>query len=302
MEKHKYYELAVQAFSGTSFSPEKRAESYCADHDQRKQEFIDWLNDLETDIDKEAEIERFKANIDNAFNAYLGAHSRVMSTMITGPANFPVNSNRKRGDTADRRMSEYLECTQKAKDSIMKRVRKEQIENAGGELEINKKKLEGLVKLQEAMKKANSIIRKAPKYKRTDEKIEALVSAGFKPDQAEKLFTPDCLGGIGFHGFQLTNNNAKIKNTEQRIRVLEARENAETTETEINGIKIVENTEIERMQLIFDGKPEYNIREELKRNGFKWSPREGAWQRKLTNNARWTVKRDLSFLQTQEVK
>jgi len=295
MERHKHYNLAVQSFSGTSFSPERRAEQYCAEFEERKEKFREWIEKIETDIDKRAEIDRFNKNLENAFTSYLHAHSRVMSTMITGPANFPVNSNRKKGDTADRRMGEYLECTQKAKDSIMKRVRKEQVINAGGELEINKKKLENLIKLQEVMRQANKIIRKAPKYQKTEQKIQDLISIGMKPYQAEKIFNPDCMGTIGFAGFSLTNNNAKIRNTERRVEELERREQDETKEKEVNGIKIIENTEQDRLQLVFDGKPESDIIRELKSNGFRWSPRNMAWQRQLTNNAKYAVER-LSFL------
>ncbi len=294
--EHKYYNLGVQAFSGTSFSPEKRAESRCRDHDEEIREFTEWLNDLDTDMDKEAELERYTANIDKAFSAYLGAHSRVMSTMITGPANFPTGTNRKRGDTADRRMGEYLECTQKAKQSINKRVNKERIEKAGGEIGVARTKLEKLKKWHELMKTANKIIRMKPKGESTKEKVKLLMDAGLSDALVLKLFVPD-FGSTGFQGFYLTNSNATIKRTAQRIRELERKEEAETTEREINGIKIIENAEADRMQLVFDGKPADEIRQELKHNGFRWSPRAGAWQRKLTNNARYTVKKQLSFLQ-----
>jgi len=34
-----------------------------------------------------------------------------------------------------------------------------------------------------------------------------------------------------------------------------------------------------------DHKPEPEVRDVLKRNGFKWAPSQGAWQRQLTDNA-----------------
>lgn len=46
-----------------------------------------------------------------------------------------------------------------------------------------------------------------------------------------------------------------------------------------------------RLQLIFDGKPEDAVRDILKKNGFKWSPKNGAWQRQLTDNALFSLKR-----------
>ena len=55
----------------------------------------------------------------------------------------------------------------------------------------------------------------------------------------------------------------------------------ETTETERNGIKFVENADENRIQLIFDGKPPAAVRGILKSNGFRWSPYNTAWQRNL---------------------
>lgn len=51
------------------------------------------------------------------------------------------------------------------------------------------------------------------------------------------------------------------------------------------GFQVERNTDINRLQLKFDGKPEANIRSILKSNGFRWSPREGAWQRQLGGNS-----------------
>ena len=44
-----------------------------------------------------------------------------------------------------------------------------------------------------------------------------------------------------------------------------------------------------RLQLIFDGKPEPEVLEILKRNGFRWSPKNEAWQRQLTPNAKYAL-------------
>lgn len=64
-----------------------------------------------------------------------------------------------------------------------------------------------------------------------------------------------------------------------------------TQETECKLFKVVENTEIMRLQIIFDGKPEPEVRDILKKNGFRWSPKNSCWQRQLTNNARYSLNR-----------
>ena len=53
--------------------------------------------------------------------------------------------------------------------------------------------------------------------------------------------------------------------------------------------KVVENTEIMRLQIIFDGKPDPEVRTVLKKNGFKWAPSQGAWQRLLNTSARYAL-------------
>ena len=55
--------------------------------------------------------------------------------------------------------------------------------------------------------------------------------------------------------------------------------------------KVVKNTEIMRLQLLFDGIPEASTREILKKNGFRWSPSQKAWQRLLNDNALYSLKR-----------
>lgn len=45
------------------------------------------------------------------------------------------------------------------------------------------------------------------------------------------------------------------------------------------------NVKDNRLQLFFDDKPDGKIRDELKANGFRWSPKASAWQRQLNSNA-----------------
>ena len=44
------------------------------------------------------------------------------------------------------------------------------------------------------------------------------------------------------------------------------------------------NREENRVQIIFDGKPDADVRAALKQNGFRWAPSQGAWQRMLNQN------------------
>lgn len=75
----------------------------------------------------------------------------------------------------------------------------------------------------------------------------------------------------------------------QKRRAEKAELSAQSAETEhrtmaFDGVKLVQNTTLDRIQLLFDGKPEPATITQLKREAFRWSPREGAWQRQNTNN------------------
>jgi hypothetical protein len=51
-----------------------------------------------------------------------------------------------------------------------------------------------------------------------------------------------------------------------------------------------------RLQLLFDGKPDEKTRSVLKSNGFKWAPSQNAWQRQLTENAKYSLQRIIKEL------
>jgi len=87
--------------------------------------------------------------------------------------------------------------------------------------------------------------------------------------------------------YMLTNLGANIRTVKKRIEILKQRAEMITTEKEINGIKIVNNTEENRLQMFFDGKPRDEIRIKLKSYGFKWSRFNGCWQRHLSSQAAW---------------
>ena len=81
---HKHYEAARRAHYNTSFSPEKRAESFCTGFDTD----VKALQDLGIEQTK---IERYESLVIR----HLGVKSRCISSMITGPANFTVESAEK---------------------------------------------------------------------------------------------------------------------------------------------------------------------------------------------------------------
>ena len=53
--------------------------------------------------------------------------------------------------------------------------------------------------------------------------------------------------------------------------------------TELGWVELRQNVEADRVQLVFPDKPDEATRRLLKSEGFRWSPRWGAWQRHLNN-------------------
>jgi hypothetical protein len=66
-------------------------------------------------------------------------------------------------------------------------------------------------------------------------------------------------------------------------------------EFEHEDLRIIENPEIDRLQIVFPGKPDEETRKSLKSYGFRWSPSEGAWQRQLSNSARYAAEQVTGF-------
>lgn len=94
-----------------------------------------------------------------------------------------------------------------------------------------------------------------------------------------------------FASYQLSNNNAVIKNTEKRIAELTAKANLVAKDEVVgNGWTMKEDLEENRIMFLFPGKPEEATRSILKRRGFKWSPSRGAWVRMLNANGRLATK------------
>lgn len=95
-----------------------------------------------------------------------------------------------------------------------------------------------------------------------------------------------------YPAWALSNNRQNLKRYADRLAELEKAKSAPTEQAEDggDGFHIVRNTDIMRLQIIFDDKPDVDTRNMLKKNGFKWAPSQGAWQRQLNNNGEYALK------------
>ena len=230
--------------------------------------------------------DRYARKLADNFNADSRINLMCPSVMIAGPANFPVKKKEKQNRAAERNHQEYQNI-QKYLEKIRKILYGSDIIKSDDKDAVEKlqEKLDSLQKRQEQMKAVNAYYRK---YKTLDgcpdlspEDIERLKQA-MKADwhYQDKPYL----------SFELSNNNQNIHATKARLERLKAAKEKETTDYDTEHFKVVENTEMMRLQLFFDGKPDVEIREIVKRNGFKWSPKNECWQRQLTNNAKYSLK------------
>jgi len=291
-----FAELAYRAHTGTSFSPEKRANQYITDYTADLEKHLTMLDNLgqkygvstaEIESIKERFIERYKRH----FSAWLGAKSNCISVMIAGPSKFPVRRAEK-ANNAERAKSDFFHEWPGRFLKAVERGFKPKV-TVLFELEAARKNLSDREHLQDLMKKANAIIRKA----KGNDCTAQLIEAGIKQALAVELQNGEGKWyGTGFAPFELTNNNAEIKRLRTRVTQLEMKESMQAEENKeytINGVRMVYNYQIDRIQLIFEGKPAKEIRETLGKHAFRWSPKEVAWQRKITKNAEDAAKRIL---------
>lgn len=273
MKTHKHYQLAYNAHRNTSFSPEKRAKSYCdcLDHSL---EIFKSIGASEKSIEK----------LESLWIDWMHAKSRCLSSMITGPANFPVAKAQKANDSEQKKGQAYYDYFDKVKGAIEKEnyYKENPTERPINSSDVDaldrlKEKVCILEKLQDAMKTCNKIHRKEGK-----EAAENYIKSTGLREHMKSHWREDC----AFASFQLTNNNAEIKRLKGRIIEIErAKQQQSKSNQLIDGIKYTKDTEAMRIFFEFDGKPDSSTRDILKSNGFRWTPSKGHWGRKLTLNA-----------------
>lgn len=277
--------LAISAHSGTSFVPDKRGASEVSGYSAELEEVY---STLKSHAEKggtldllDEEFARFRGGYRDRYKKYLGSKSRVMSTMITGPSNFPVRRNNKRCDVARRRLDEMIEFKARAMKAAIRNLRPDLRPIMAGDanaierLEAEIRKAEAV---QEQMKAANAAIRKYMKAGR-ERQLAALVEAGFSDSQAERLMTKDCFGRVGFASYELTNNNANIRRMKERLeQITRAKATPDSRMEGANGVVVEDCPADNRVRVLFPSKPSEEIRTRLKQNGFRWAPSMGVWQ------------------------
>lgn len=246
-------------------------------------------------FEKRARIlaDRYARNLGKYYNEDARIGCMCPSVLISGAANFPVRKKERQVAAWDKNQEYYKYCdkilSQLKRLMTCSEVIKCDDENA---IEALKEKIEAKEESQERMKEVNKYWRKNGTMTGcgflTDDQIEKINSS-----MAEDTWR---LSGVPFGSYHLQNNLANIKRLKGRLEELQNTKEKGSSETDYGEFKVIENTDIMRIQIMFDGKPEEAVRNVLKANGFRWAPSQEAWQRQLTSNGKYALRRVIEEL------
>lgn len=290
-----------RSYSWISFDPDAHAER---DIKQWGEMFYSLYNSLSEEAKKQGVLEAYNTAFDNGYTALLklekeiiATRSKTFSTAITGGAGITekqISTNEKRM----RLQSEKSELWSQKYDklyNILEKIAKNKPVDQYEEGEVIKstdthaiKKLQDKIKAIEAEKDFIKRSEKAVKeYQRTND-FTVFSKYDIPDDKANEYI--DQIKRFGYALIAgLNNRTAEIRRIKERIATLEKNQTKGTDEILIEGGKIVHNGEAQRLQIFFDGIPSKEVREALKARAFKWAPTAKAWQRTLTENAKYAV-------------
>ena len=230
--------------------------------------------------------------------------TRCPSVLICGAGNFPTRKKKKQIAAWDKNMENWRKADHYL--DMLKRAHTLAVKSDDPEvLDFLRAKLAGLEEAHALMVSANAYYRK----NKTLEGFEGIPADTMAWITRPGVYLPGGRNGDGsplaFYGkpfptYELTNSNANIKRVKQRIETLEAVKASKSIEEEHDGYTYREDAEAMRVQLRFDGKPDDETRALLKRNGFRWAPSQGVWQRQLNDNGKYAAHRVMEVLDGQQ--
>ena len=264
-------DLFYRAHCGTSFSPEVRAESCVRDFSE----------ELDADLKELGEnTGKYAEKYVDHLRTWAKRKSRCMSTMITGPANFPVERNRKAMNSEHAAWEDFRWW----RERYIRRASAERVKSPEEELDDALATLEKEIAYHNMMLAINRIIR--AKSQPVENKISEISQRfDLSMEAGAKLLDPTPGYSSGFQTFELTNHNAKIKRLEQKVRIMKIRIERKESFEKINFEGGSINIENDRVVIRHDERPPVEIIAKLRDQGFRWSPNWHCWCRKHTGKA-----------------
>ena len=286
------YGSACSAYRWNSFDPEERAQTDICRHEEQL------CADL-TSIPEEKR-EQYKEGYRKHLAGLFGSLSRCASPAVTGPAGFDRRKQEKAEQACQNRQEEFENWRERFL-AAMKRMQEEarpeeeKLEAAWKSLkrdiadsvrtihELDTGKIRGYNRALFV----SSILNKVMTYVNRGE-VETV--------QKAVDFIRICNAGVKKPVITPRNRFFQFPEMAARLREkMQASREEENSEILFEGGRLVWNRQADRLQILFDGIPDDARRRELKSNGFRWSPKNKAWQRQLTMNAVRAAKRMLDL-------
>lgn len=237
----------------------------------------------------------------------VGIRARTFSTAITGGAGITerkIASNEKLMRSEHERLQKHIDLQEKLQERLAKIAKNKPTDQYEEGDVIKSTDNNAITKLQQKLKMLqdrktmlkNGVVA-AKEYQKSKD-ISVFKQYNIDSETTEQIINHIDKGGKPtekdmYSWFTMPYLNRDIKEVENRIATLEKNQAKGTDETLIEGGKIVYNGEAQRLQIFFDGIPSKEVREALKSHAFKWAPTAKAWQRTLTENAKYAVKQYL---------
>ena len=262
-------QLFFNAYANASFDPEKRTE---ADIQAFSQE-------LEADLQELGTANNYEAKYIKHLSLWLARKARVLSWMITGPANFPVARNQKACASADKAWSEFREWRKryiKRTNAVRTKSPEEEIDLALAELDKEKTFHEMLLIVSKILRTKETPIEKFNKIKEQTTFEDKVIYSLFEPGSCSS---------------SVTSSNVRIKRLADKLKVMRSRVARKETFEPITfdgGTITIEN---DRVCIRHDSKPDKEVRLTLGKSGFHWSSHWSCWCRKHTLQAIIDAKR-----------
>lgn len=293
--ERKYYEineaLARTAKSISSFSDyventaTKEYRYYC----DKVYDVLEKIIEQKPSLTEKAtyKVDRYCRKLVDYYNAYYKNEASCPSILITGAGNFPIKKK-----NAQNKRREKLHETWKYLEQQAEQIKNLLIMDQP----ILSKNQDAVELLEEKIAKLEEEHKQKLYWNKYYKKNGTLKGAEGLSDKVVKVTEDFIKRNPSCAPFSVCNDTANIRRYKQRLEKLKKAKAAETeVETVIDEdnnelFKVIKNTEIMRLQLIFDGKPNDKVRNILKKNAFKWSPKNNTWQRQLTDNAVHSLK------------
>lgn len=283
---------AYDAYRWSSFDPDVRGETDILQYEKLLLEDL-----LQIPEDKQ---EKYIATYKLKFSSLLGSLSNCASTMVTGPANFNHKRNEKANKSYDNKLNEFQEWRKKfisamqrmkeadrpeeeKREEIWNRLKRDISGSAKTIHEIDTGKTRGYNRALFV----SSVLNKVSTFANHGEVEIVQKAVDFITEYNMNVKKPIITTKSKF--FQLPEIAQRMSEKLQAIKEQECKE------MKFEGGTLIWNYEEDRLQILFDDIPEDSKRKELKSSGFRWSPRNKAWQRQLTSNALYAAKRVLNL-------